>query len=456
LVLWLAWPVLIQQLLIWIVNRSDGFLAGHFQPGEGEHVAYQSAQTNAMYLSWAISSFTVVVGAAGTALVARFVGAGDRRAAIAATNQSLLIALVFGVVGSIAGLLGTDGIVWLLQLRGAAAEYAASYLRPLFLLLVFQVIETAGIACLVGTGDTRTGPWVLGGVAVLNLPLSWGFFHGVGPLPALGFQGISLGTALSHVAGGIAVIVFLSRRQAGLWIHWRLLRPDWIMLWRLMRVGVPAGIDSIFIALSQLWFLSIVNQLSYAEITAHGIALGWEALSFLSGQAFGIAATTLIGQNLGAGQPGRASRSGWTTFALGGGFMAFMGLIFFQLAGPMFRMYCPHEDQHQAVVEGVPVLRLVAFATPALAATIILTYALRGAGDTRVPVLFTALGFLVVRLPLAYYLALPEISLGPLGSVTGWGLGLWGAWLAMFADLHVRGVLFLWRFASGRWKWVQV
>src|SRR5215831_7630673 len=70
LVAWLAWPVLVQQLLIWIVNRSDGFLAGYFKPGEGEHVAYQSAQTNAMYLSWAISSCTVIVGAGGTALVA--------------------------------------------------------------------------------------------------------------------------------------------------------------------------------------------------------------------------------------------------------------------------------------------------------------------------------------------------------------------------------------------------
>jgi putative MATE family efflux protein len=446
----------VQQLLIWILSLSDRFLAGYFKPGEGEHVAYQSAQTNAIYLSWAITSCTVIVGAGGTALVARFVGAGDRKSAIAATNQSMLIAITLGIVGTIAGLLGTDGIVWLLQLRGAAADYAASYLRPLFLLLVFQVVETAGIACLVGAGDTRTGPLVLGAVAILNVPLAWGLFHGIGPVPALGFQGISLGTALSHVIGGLVILFALARRRAGLWFHWRLLRPDWSLLWRLLRVGVPAGIDSVFIALSQLWFLSIVNHLSYDEITAHGIALGWEALSFLSGQAFGTAATTLIGQNLGAGQPDRAGHNGWTAFGIGCTCMAFMGLVFFTLAGPMLRIFCPHEDQLKAVTFGVPVLRLVAFATPAMASTIIFTYALRGAGDTRVPVLFTALGFLIVRLPLAYYLALSEVDLGPLGVIPGQGLGLWGAWLAMFADLHVRGLLFLWRFASGRWKWVQV
>src|SRR5262249_32862785 len=162
-------------------------------------------------------------------------------------------------------------IVWLLQLRGDAAEFAASYLRPLFLLLVFQVIEAAGIACLVGAGDTRTGPWVLGTVAVINVPLAWALFHGFGPFPALGFQGISLGTALSYRAGGLAVLTVLARRRAGLWFHWRLLNPDWDLLWRLLRVGVPAGIDSIFVALSQLWFLSVVNHLTYAEITAHGV-----------------------------------------------------------------------------------------------------------------------------------------------------------------------------------------
>ena len=96
--------------------------------------------------------------------------------------------------------------------------------------------------------------------------------------------------------------------------------------------------------------------------------------------------------------------------------------------------------RQQAVIDaGVPVLRLVAFAMPALASTIIFTAALRGAGDTRVPVLFTWVGFLGVRIPLAYLLTRPEL-----------GLGLLGAWLAMFADLWVRGVFFLVRFASLR------
>jgi putative MATE family efflux protein len=337
-----------------------------------------------------------------------------------------------------------------LRLRGEAATYATAYLVPMFLFLVFQVIESAGIACLVGAGDTRTGLFVMLGVALVNVPLAWGLS------PVLGFVGISLGTALSHLLGAVAVLTVLARGRFGLKLHLRLLWPDFSMLRRLLRISVPAGIDSLSVTLCQLWFLSLVNDLGVVASGAHGIALGWEALAYLSGAAFGTAAMSLVGQNLGAGRPDQAARSGWTAFALGGGVMCTMGLVFFVLAPWMFRLYCPFPEQQPIVEAGVPVLRLVAFAMPALACSIIFTSALRGAGDTRVPVLFTWIGFLGVRIPLAHLLALPEVHLGPLGDVAGADLGLYGAWLAMCADLLVRGVFFLLRFASGRWKWIKV
>jgi Na+-driven multidrug efflux pump len=234
------------------------------------------------------------------------------------------------------------------------------------------------------------------------------------------------------------------------------LRPDFTLLRRLLRVSVPAGIDSLSVALGQLWFLGLINRLGDVASSAHGIALGWEALGFLSGNAFGIASMTLVGQNLGAGRPALAARGGWTAFALGGGLMSVMGVIFFTLAPWMFALYCPDPDQRPIIDAGVPVLRLVAFAMPTLASSIIFTAALRGAGDTRVPVLFTWIGFLGVRIPLAYCLAFPEVDLGPLGTMAGANLGLFGAWLAMFADLLVRGAFFLGRFASGKWKTVRV
>jgi len=208
---------------------------------------------------------------------------------------------------------------------------------------------------------------------------------------------------------------------------------------------VPAGVDSMSVAVSQLWFLSIVNGLGDAASGAHGIALGWESLAYLSGAAVGTAAMALVGQNLGAGRPEQAARAGWTAYALGCVVMSGMGVLFFVLAPWMFLLYCPQPEKHEVIVQGVPVLRLVAFAMPALASTQIFTAALRGAGDTRVPLLFTWTGFLLVRIPLAYLLTGPYV---------GWGL--FGAWLAMFADLLVRGGFFLARFAGGRWQRVTV
>ncbi len=457
LVLSLAWPALLQQLLVLTLTLSDRLLAGRFQHLEAEEqVATQAAQTTAGYITWFISSYTVLISVGSTALVAHLVGAGDRKRAVHATNQSLLLAVVLGLLATAVGLAGLPYLVGLLQLHGPAGVFAEGYLRPLFLLLVFQVLESAGIACLAGAGDTRTGFLVRAGVAVINVPLAFALLRGLGPLPRLGFAGIAWGTALSNVVGGLAVVAVLARGRAGLRLVPRLLWPERDLLRRLLRVSVPAALDSLSVAAGQLWFVSIINGLGDAPEAAHGIALTWEALGYLSGAAFGTAAITLVGQNLGAGRPADAARAGWTALALGGTLMTLMGAVFYTFAPEMFGLFCPDPGQQPIIDAGVPVLRLIAFAMPPLASCIIFTNALRGAGDTRVPVLFTFCGFFALRIPLAYLLTRDRLDLGPLGTWPGHNLGLFGAWLAMFADLLLRGVFFLARFAGGRWQRMQV
>jgi putative MATE family efflux protein len=408
-------------------------------------VAYQSAQTTAGYLSWFLSSFTVLVAVGATAVVARHVGAGEWEMANRAAHQALLLAALFGLAGSIAGLIGVDWLVWALQLRGLAAEYAAAYLRPIFLALTWQMIESVGLACLAGAGDTLTGMWVLSGVAIINLPLSWAFCLGWGPFPELGFVGIAVGTACSQVLGSLAVLGVLTRGRAGLRLQRRFWHLDRELMGRILRVSVPAGVDSLSVVVWQLWFLSIVNRLGLAASAAHGIAIQWEALGYLSGGAFASAAMTMVGQSLGAGSPQRARQAGWVAFAWGCAVMCLMGVVFYTLAEPMFRLFCPYPEQEPIIRAGVPVLRLIAYAMPVLASCIIFTGALRGAGDTRVPVLFTWVGFLGVRIPLAYWFTGPH-----------WQLGLLGAWYAMVSDLVVRGIAFLVRFARGRWYLYRV
>lgn len=457
LVLALALPALAQQYLHLLVQLSDQYLADRFElPDPNQRQTYLAALTTAGYLYWFVSSYTVLVGVGSTALVARFVGAGDWRLAQHATGQSVLLALGFGVVGTAAGLLGLPALVGALQLTGDAAAFCVTFLTPLAVLLPFQITESACVACLAGAGDTRTGLKVLGGVAVLNVPLAWGLCFGVGPVSGLGFVGIALGTGLSHVVGCVVLLALLARGRSGLKLHLADLVPHRNLIYRLLRVSVPAGIDSLSVAFCQLWFLSLVNRLGDVPAAAHGVALRWEALGFLAGAAFGTAAMTLVGQNLGARDPHRAARGGWTAFAIGCGLMTVMGVLFFALAGPMFRVFCHEEHLRPVIDTGVPVLRLIAFAMPALASQIIFTAALRGAGDTRVPVLISWLGFLGIRIPLAYLLTRPAVDLGPLGVVPGYDLGLFGAWVAMCADIWVRGVFFALRFAGGKWKTIEV
>jgi putative MATE family efflux protein len=457
LVLALAWPVLVQQILYLAVHLSDRLLAGRFQAvSAAEQIATQAAQTTASYLTWFIMAYTNLVTVGSTALVARFMGAGNQGEANHAANQGMLLALILGLAGSVIGLLTLDQAVGLLQLQGATASFAVSYLFPLFLFLPFLIILLAGIACLVGAGDTRIGLWVLGSIALLNLPLSWLFFHGWGPVPRLGFIGIAYGTGVSHLCGGITVFAVLLRGRAGLRLSLAEMLPNLSLIRRLLRVSVPAAADSISISCGQLWFVSIVNHLSEAAQAAHGIALAWEAPGYLSGMAVGTAAMALVGQALGARRAEVAARHGWVAFAMGGVLMVLMGGLFFALATPMFQLFCPHPSQEPIIAEGVPVLRLIAFGMPALASCLIFTASLRGAGDTRLPVLFTWLGFFAVRIPLAYFLTLPEVDLGWLGRWQGANLGLFGAWLAMIIDLQVRGVFFFARFLGGGWQRVEV
>src|SRR5262245_31020838 len=221
-VLALAWPVLALNLLVLIVDLSDRFLVGNLLSGNPHEAQSKlTAQGTAHYVAWFISSYTVLVSVGATALVARCVGAGDWQTAHRATHQAILLAALIGLAGSLIAVVRLDSFVHLLGLSGRAAEYAVLYLRPMFLLLMFRVVEMAGVACLIGAGDTRTGLWVQGGVAALNVPLAWLFCRGMGPFSGLGFVGVPLGTALSYLFAAVAVLIVLARGRAGLKIHLR-------------------------------------------------------------------------------------------------------------------------------------------------------------------------------------------------------------------------------------------
>jgi putative MATE family efflux protein len=354
------------------------------------------------------------------------------------------------------GAIWARDVVDLLQLEGRAAEAATRYIRFILPVLPLVMVEAVGVACLRGAGDMVTGLVVMTIVNALNVAVSWSLVLGLGPMPELGWDGLAIGTTTGYVAGGLLVVGLLIRGRRRLKIRLRWLRPDKDLIRRLLWIGLPGGADMISLIACQFWFVAVINGLGDLAAAAHGVAIRIESLAFLPGVAFQVAATTLVGQYLGARDYYKASHSVWMALAVGGSLMTGAGVLFL-FSAPQLAGLFVGPDQSEVARQAAPLLRIVSVAVPALALTMILSGALRGAGDTRWPLVFTMVGFLVVRIPAAYWLAFDHVAIpGTSVVLRGWGLGVAGAWYAMAVDLAVRAVLVVFRFRHGGWKRIEV
>jgi putative MATE family efflux protein len=188
-------------------------------------------------------------------------------------------------------------------------------------------------------------------------------------------------------------------------------------------------------------FARILAELGTLAYAANQVAINILSLSFMPGFGFAVAATTLVGQGLGAREPEKAQQRGYTAYRLGAGLMSVIGLGIILFPGQLMGVFT---DDAQVVALGIAPLRAVGVIQPLLAAAMVFPGALRGAGDTRYPMLITGTSIWFVRVPLAYLL----------GIISGWGL--LGAWSAMALDLALRGALNFFRYRSGRWKEIEV
>jgi putative MATE family efflux protein len=281
-----------------------------------------------------------------------------------------------------------------------------------------------------------------------NVIASASLRFGFGPLPEMGAVGIPLGTLSARILGGLIVLVLLRRGRSGLRLRGRDLKYRWSSIVRLLRVGVPAGLDGMLMWTCAIIFLRIISGLAAGEaqaatVAAHFVAMRVEALSYLPAFAWATAAATIVGQSLGAGMPERAMRAGHLAALQGAGMCFVMGILYFIFAPQIYWVFNSADYARVAAI-GVPALRIEAFFQVPLGLMIIYTFALRGAGDTKWPLLFTFIGMAVVRLPLGY-----------LGGIVLHG-GLIGAWVGMFGDMTCRAILSTLRFSRGKWQRIRV
>ncbi|PLS80463.1 MAG: hypothetical protein CYG59_07745 [Chloroflexi bacterium] len=442
-VLRLALPAVGEQFLNMLVGLTDVYLVGHLTATAVAKLGYGPAEGLAgiglaNYVVWIITTIFMAGAVGTTALIARATGAQEQGEANNILRQSLLLGAVIGIVG---GLLMYSTAGAALQLFGAAPDVAALGKRVLHISAVSMPL--AGImfvlnAALRGAGDTKTPLLIMILVNGINMLLSWLLVNGYLGFPTMGVAGAAWGSTISRIIGGIVVVGLLLRGCGSLQLD-LLPRPHGNTLMRILRVGLPTGAEMLAFQSALVVYARFVTNLGTVPYAAHNTVITAESISFLPGLGFAVAATTLVGQSLGAEDPQRARRSGHEAYIQSAVFMGIMGVLFVIM--PEFFLSLLVDDP-EVVAAGVLPLRLVGIIQPLLAANFVYAGALRGAGDTRWPLLIKLVSPWLVRVPLAIWLI-------PL-------YGLTGAWIAMSIDLAVQGVLALWRFRGSAWERIKV
>lgn len=453
----LAMPVLAEESLNLLVGYTDWFLTGRFLPGDEP----KAAMGLISYFLWMVPTLFAFVGIGALAVVARLVGADDRVQASHVTRQALYLGcavagIVMALIAAFAG-----PFVEAMQLRGEAADLAVRYIRILTPAIPLVMVEQVGTACLRGAGDTVTGLWARVVVNIVNILVSSSLVLGLGPLPQLGWEGLAIGTACGHGVGGIVVLYRLAGGRAGV----QLLEPesgggprvrlDGSTIRRILRIGLPGGMDVLSVLTCHLIYVAIINRLGTLSQAAHGLGVQIEAMSYLPGSAFQVAAATIAGQSLGAADQKRAVRGVLMCAASALAIMSIAGLVMY-FGGESIALIFTGTRTETTVLTG-RLLKIVALSCPPLAILMVLSGAIRGAGDTRWSLVVTFIGLVGVRLPGACLLAWDEVPI-PFTELAlpGLGWGVVGAWYAMVADVVLRSLLMGGRFVQGGWRRVQV
>ncbi|MDB5085371.1 MAG: efflux family protein [Bacilli bacterium] len=435
-VIQLAAPSLTEMILINFVQMLNMIMVSRVGP---EAIAAVGLTNQPLFFSFAV--FTALnVGT--TAIIARSIGAGEFNDANRAAQQTFLLNIILSLVVLYLGYSYARPIlIWM----GAAPEvliHGVAYTRIIFLSLGFTTMSMCLSAVLRGAGDTRTPMKinVLSNilVVVLGFPLIYGLFG----LPKLGLVGAGIATMVARITASLWVMGVLFSGKFTIKLS---VRKIWIMdrvlISRIVKIGLPSAGEQFAMQGGQIIFTKIVAGLGTVTYAATQVAFNVMGLTFMPGMAFAMVATTLVGQALGAGHPELAERFGWETSKFGMMLGGTVGLVFILFA-PYIMI--PYTNDHAVLQQGAIALRVVGIVQIAQAAQFILAGALRGAGDTKFPLLATFIGVWGFRVALCLLFV----------GVFKWGI--LGAWIGIAVDQFVRSLFIFYRFRSGKWKTIKI
>ena len=372
-----------------------------------------------------------------TAMVARRIGEKDPEAAALVTGQSIWIGAFLSIVIGVAGVIYARD---LLEIMGASSGVIAQGEGFMAVLLggsvsiIYLFLLNAAFR---GAGDATVALrslWIANGI---NIVLDPCLIFGLGPFPELGVTGAAVATTIGRGVGVLYQVGYLLGDRGRIALRFRhlYLVPDLIL--RLLRISV-GGIGQFLIATaSWIGVMRIVAIYGSSAIAAFTIALRMMEFTFLPAWGLGNAAATLVGQNLGADQPGRAEKSAWQAAKYNAAFMAVAGLFMLLFARGITGLFTNEAD---VLYWGTRCLQILGLGFPMYAIGMVMIQALNGAGDTATPAMLNFICFWLVQIPLAYWLA-TRTSLEPNG-----------AFVAIVVSESLLTALSVLVFRRGNWK----
>jgi len=416
----LSMPVLLSSLFQRLVSIVDIFMVG------GLGAAAIAATGLGQLLIFVVMTVFWGLSTGATVVIAQLWGAGRRLEARKAAFASLLLGALLAVAATLLGLYFGHDVAVFMGASDDVLNFSSEYIRLVFLFFAC----TAGLnilsAIMHGIGNTRTPMEAIILVNILHVVIAYPLIYGHFGFPSLGVVGAAYAINFSELVGFLYLLV-----QAFRMGYLKIGRPDLVLLRKVWNIGYPVALERIAQQSGQLFYSKIIMGYGTAAYAAHQIGLSIESLSFMPGAGMGIAASTLMGQALGARKLKRAHMSHTEALRLAVIVMSGMALLFFFLPHQLIALF----TGDPAVIEqGSVFLRLVAFAQVPLAISFVYAGSLRGTGDTHYVFLVTLFAMWGIRVLLSY------VAAGPLQ------LSLYMVWGVFLVDWFFRAGAFAWRY----------
>lgn len=432
----MSWPLTLTTVAASIVGMIDVQVAGLIGS------TAQAAVGLAEQVIFLFMIFLMSLGVGTTAIVSRAFGEKDLTATEFATAQSLSLSILAGIVLTVLAFLTADHLVPFFSKSSEVVSQADLYLSIFALYLVPFSLVCISNAAFRAIGDAKTPLLIVTVEVAINIIGDYLTVVGNWPIPGLGIRGIAASAVVGAVVGAILAVVCISR--SALKNSLNLMLPiSQKAVARVLNIGLPAAMQRLSWAASVfvLFFILSLVPSPTASLAAWTIGMRVEGLLFMPLMALSLAVGSIVGQNLGAGQVERATRAGWHVTWIGVGCMLVLAVLLFVFAQPLAALMSHDAETIRITAD---YLRINALADPFLAINMILSGALQGAGDTRITMWVSVFSNWVVRLPLAYYLAMHAQWYAT------------GAWVAMNVSITIGAVIIAMRFQSGAWAKVKV